>query len=105
MTTQSTQAIVLRDSAGALYVISQEALQAGQVPENKKQALQEALSGDVAGFIFDINSFQNAFTNLSQNNTNLGSNTLIGGFVGANNQSLSQLGINIGSVSSTQLKG
>jgi len=104
MTTQNTSAILLRDSEGAFYLISQDALQAGRVPDSKKQALQDAISGDVSGFLFDANSFQSAFAGLSQTNTNVGSNTLIGGFVGLNNQSLSQLGVNIGSVSNTQAR-
>src|SRR5712692_5899329 len=104
MTTQSTEAIVLRDGEGNFYLISQDVLNAGRVPQDKKQALQAALSGEVSGYLFDANTLQNAFTGLSQSNTNIGSNTLIGGFVGANNQSLSQLGINIGSASTTQIR-
>jgi len=104
MTTQNSQALILRDQKGDFYVISQDVLQAGRVPEDKKQALQEAVSGEVSGYLFD-NTLQNAFTNLSQNNSNFGANTLIGGFVGANNQSLSQLGLNIGTASTTQIKG
>src|SRR5437899_3111319 len=107
MTTQNSQALILRDQKGDFYVIAGETVQAGRVPEDKKQALQAALAGgagEVSGYLFDANTLQNAFTGLSQSNTNIGSNTLIGGFVGANNQSLSQLGINIGSASTTQIR-
>ena len=106
MATQDSQALIVRDAEGNFYVISQDVLEAGRVPEDKKQALQQALTGDageVSGYLFD-NTLQNAFTSLRQNNTNFGANTLIGGFVGANNQSLSQLGVNIGSASTTQAK-
>jgi hypothetical protein len=102
VTTQNTQALILRDSEGNFYVISQDVMNSGRVPDDKKQALQQALSGEVSGYLFDP-TFQNAFTNLRQNNTNIGANTLIGGFVGANNQSLSQLGVNVGTASTTQV--
>ena len=106
MTAQNSQALILRDESGNFYVVSGETVQAGRVPDDKKQALQQALSGDageVSGYLFD-NTFQNAFTGLSQNNTNVGSNFAIGGLIGLNNQSLSQLGVNIGSASTTQAK-
>ena len=103
MTTQNIQALILRNQQGDFYVISQDVLEAGRVPEDKKQALQQALTGEVSGYIFD-NTFQSAFTNLRQSNTNLGSNVLIGGFGGANSQALSQLGVNVGSASTTQAK-
>jgi len=108
MTTHTDETLILRNQAGDIYAISAATLQSGRVPDDKKQALEQALSseqsGDVAGFIFDVNSFQNAFTNLSQRNTNVGSNFVLGGLVGLNNQSLSQLGVNVGNVSSTQAK-
>jgi uncharacterized protein YbjQ (UPF0145 family) len=106
MTTQNSQALILRDQKGDFYVISGETVQAGRVPEDKKQALQEAIAGgagEVSGYLFD-NTFQNAFTGLSQNNTNIGSNFVLGGLVGLNNQSLSQLGVNVGTASTTQAK-
>jgi len=107
MTTQNSQALILRDQKGDFYVISGETVQAGRVPEDKKQALQDAISGggsgEVSGYLFD-NTFQNAFTGLSQNNTNIGSNVVFGGLAALNNQSLSQLGVNVGTASTTQAK-
>jgi hypothetical protein len=104
MTTQNSQALILRDQKGDFFIISEAVLQAGRVPADKVQALQQALSGEVSGYLFD-NTLQNAFTGLSQNNSNFGANTLIGGFVGANNQSLSQLGVNVGTINANQIKG
>jgi len=104
MTTHNDMALCLRDAEGNFYIVSSETWQAGRVPDNKKQALQDAISGDVSGFLFDTSSFQNAFAGLSQNNTNIGSNYAVGGLIGLNNQSLSQLGLNIGSVSNTQAR-
>jgi len=107
MTTQNSQTLILRDQKGDFFLVSGETVQAGRVPEDKKQALQEAISGggagEVSGYLFD-NTFQNAFTGLSQNNTNVGSNFVLGGLVGLNNQSLSQLGVNIGTAGTTQAK-
>jgi hypothetical protein len=107
MTTQNTQALLLRNQQGDFFIISEEAVQAGRVPADKMQAVQQALSGgssgEVSGYLFD-NTFQNAFTGLSQNNTNIGNNFVLGGVVGLNNQSLSQLGVNVGTVNATQAK-
>lgn len=106
MTTQSGQTLILRDAQGNFFLVSGETVQAGRVPAEKAQALQQAISGEsgeVSGYIFDA-TFQNAFTNLRQGNTNVGSNFVAGGIVGLNNQSLSQLGVNVGSASTTQAK-
>ena len=104
MTMQTTQAILLRDGDGTFYLISQQAMESGRVPDSKKQALEQAISSDVSGYLFNANTFQNAFAGLTQGNTNVGNNTVIGGFVGLNNQSLSQLGVNIGTVGNTQVR-
>jgi hypothetical protein len=101
MTTDSQQVIVLRDGEGNFYLISQDTLQSGRVPAAKAKELEKAISGDVAGFFLD-SVFQNQFAALSQNNTNVGANTIIGGFAVGNNQSLSQLGLNVGSVNASQ---
>jgi uncharacterized protein YbjQ (UPF0145 family) len=106
----STQAIVLRDSEGNFYLVTQDVLRAARVPEDKVAALQQAVTGEVTGYlfgpsftsIFSAPTVQNAATNLNQGNTSLGANSLVGGFVIANNQSLSQLGLNVGSVSTNQ---
>jgi hypothetical protein len=103
VTTQNSQVLILRDGEGNFYVISGETVKSGRVPDDKKQALQQALSGEVSGYLFDP-TFQNAFTGLSQNNTNIGSNFVLGGLIGLNNQSLSQLGVNVGNASTTQAR-
>jgi uncharacterized protein YbjQ (UPF0145 family) len=76
-----------------------EAVAAGKVPADKQQALQAALGGEVSGYGFFFSpDIQNAFTNLNQNNTNVGGNTAIGGIIGLNNQNLTQLGVNSANV-------
>ena len=97
--------VVLRNQKGDIYLITQAILESGKVPDNKKAAVEAALTGEVAGYLFNNNTFQNAFTGLSQNNTNIGSNVLIGGVLGGNVQSLSQAGVNVGQASTTQVKG
>jgi uncharacterized protein YbjQ (UPF0145 family) len=97
------QALILRDQKGDFYVITAEAVQAGKVPADKQQALQQAMGGEVSGYGFffspDIN---NAFTALSQNNTNVGSNVAVGGLIGLNNQNLTQLGVNTANIGTSQ---
>jgi hypothetical protein len=100
----SDQVVILRNQKGDIFLVTQATLEAGRVPEDKKAAVQAALTGEVSGYIFNNNTFQNAFTGLSQNNTNLGSNVLFGGFLGANSQALSQTGVNVGQASTTQIK-
>jgi hypothetical protein len=110
MTTQSNDTFVLRDGEGNIYLVSRQVLEAGRVPENKKAALQQALEGEVSGYffgpsftsIFSAPTVQNAATNLNQGNFAVGNNAVIGSAVGLNNQSLSQLGLNVGSVSTNQ---
>jgi hypothetical protein len=104
MATQNMQTLILRDSEGHFYVISEQVLKAGRVPDNKKQALQQALTAEVSGYgAFFSPDIQNAFTGLSQNNTNVGGNTFIGGFAGLNNQNLTQLGLNSANVQTGQV--
>jgi uncharacterized protein YbjQ (UPF0145 family) len=97
------QALILRDQKGDFYVITAEAVQAGKVPADKQQALQQAMGGEVSGYGFffspDIN---NAFTGISQNNTNIGGNLAVGGLIGLNNQNLTQLGVNQANVGTIQ---
>jgi hypothetical protein len=45
---------------------------------------------------------QSAFTNVGQNNTNIGGNTAIGGIIGLNNQATTQLGLNSANVGTFQ---
>ncbi|HZQ38216.1 MAG TPA: hypothetical protein VFD32_19970, partial [Dehalococcoidia bacterium] len=54
------------------------------------------------GFFFSPD-IQNAFTNLHQNNTNVGSNVAVGGIVGLNNQNLTQLGLNSANIQTGQV--
>ena len=55
------------------------------------------------GFFFSP-EIQNAFTNLQQNNTNVGSNVAVGGLIGLNNQNLTQVGLNSANVGTVQRK-
>ncbi len=87
------QVLVLRDAEGNGYVIPAEALE--------KISPEQA---EVAGYGFFFSpDIQNAVTNLRQNNTNVGSNLVVGGFVGLNNQNLTQLGLNSANVSTVQV--
>jgi len=103
MTTQ--QVLVLRDGEGNFYLINNETIEAGRVPEEKKQALHEALTGDVSGFLFgsfNDKAFQTAFNTLNQSNTASANNVLVGGLVAGNTQAIQQIQSNVGSVSSDQ---
>jgi uncharacterized protein YbjQ (UPF0145 family) len=103
MTTQNTQALIVRDNEGNFYVISQDVLRAGRLSDDKKQALQQALGGEVSGYgAFFSPDINNAFTAIGQNNTNVGANTFVGGFALLNNQNLTQLGLNSANVSTNQ---
>ena len=87
------QTLVLRDSEGNTYAIPADVLAAYTVAAE-----------EVAGYGFFFSpDIQNAFTNLSQNNTNVGSNLAIGGFIGQNNQNLTQLGVNTANVQTGQV--
>jgi hypothetical protein len=106
----SKHAIVLRDNEGHFYLVTEDVLKAARVPEEKLQALQQAVQGEVSGHMFGANfgnifsapTIQNAATNVGQSNTSQGANVLVGGFVVANNQALNQLGLNSGNVNTTQ---
>ncbi len=98
------QALVLRDQQGDFYVVTPQALQAGKVPADKAQQIQSILGSEVSGYGFFFSpDIQNAFTNLSQHNTNVGSNLAVGGIVGLNNQNLTQLGLNSANVQTGQV--
>ena len=97
------QALIVRDSEGNFYVISESVLKAGKVAADKKQVLQQALTSEVSGYgAFFSPDIQNAFTNVSQGNTNVGANTFVGGFALLNNQNLTQLGLNSANVNTQQ---
>ena len=88
------RALVLRDAEGNYYVIPASVLEASKV---------SAEQAEVAGYGFFFSpDIQNAFTNLQQNNTNVGSNLAIGGFIGLNNQNLTQVGANTANVGTVQ---
>jgi hypothetical protein len=99
----TTQALIVRDSEGNFYVISEATLKAGRVADDKKQALQQALTAEVSGYgAFFSPDINNAFTALGQNNTNVGGNTFVGGFALLNNQALTQVGLNSANVGTQQ---
>jgi len=103
MTTQSNQVIVLRDGEGNYYLIGGEAIQAGRVPEDKKQILEQALqeSQDVSGFFFDP-KFNTAFQTVGQSNVAGASNVFVGGASVLSPQTITQLQGNIANVGSSQ---
>ena len=100
MTSQQNQVIVLRDPSGDYYLISGDALQAGKVPADKKQVLEQALqqSQDVSGFFFD-RSFEQNFSNLTQSNKANANNVMVGGLSVLSPQTITQLQGNIANVS------
>ena len=84
--------LVLRDAEGTTYAIPADVLASYRVAES-----------EVAGYGFFFSpDIQNAFTNLQQNNTNVGGNLAIGGFIGLNNQNLTQVGVNSANVGTAQ---
>ncbi|HZU76963.1 MAG TPA: hypothetical protein VFA70_09385 [Dehalococcoidia bacterium] len=99
MTSDNTRtAIVLRDREGNFYLISQDVLESHRVPEDKKQVLKQALSGDVAGYVLNDNLSQNAFISNPQTNVNAGVQNAnaaglayIGGLATADSQLLNQV--------------
>ena len=100
MANQMDQVLVLRDGAGDYYLISGNAIQAGKVPADKKQVLEQALqeSQDVSGFFFDRNFEQN-FSRLNQNNQATAGNVFVGGASVLSPQTITQLQGNIANVS------
>jgi uncharacterized protein YbjQ (UPF0145 family) len=99
----TTQSLILRDQNGDFYVVSPQAIEAGKVPADKAQQIQSVLGAEVSGYGFFFSpDIQNAFTNVNQNNTNVGFNTAVGGIIGVNNQSLTQLGVNQANVGTVQ---
>jgi len=100
----TNQSLILRDQQGDFYVVSPQAIEAGKVPADKAQQIQSVLGSEVSGYGFFFSpDIQNAFTNLSQNNTNVGGNVAVGGIIGLNNQNLTQLGLNSANVQTGQV--
>jgi hypothetical protein len=94
------QALILRDGTGNYYVISSDVIGQSQVSDQQKTALEEALKGDVSGFLFDAALLSN-ITNLAQTNNASANNVGVGFFVGP--QTIAQIqgnSANIGTVQS-----
>ena len=89
MTTESPRLLVLRDGDGNFYLISDDVIHASRVPEENWAEVQQALDSDVAGFFFNNQAFQNAFTTVNQGNTANNTNVLIGALVGGSQTALS----------------
>jgi hypothetical protein len=96
------QVLILRDDDGTFYVITPEAIEAAKVPAEKRQLVEEAVSGDVSGFLFNDFLFQTAFTNLTQSNSAFGQNTLIGGVNVLSPQTINQLQSNVANINTSQ---
>ena len=75
------QALILRDGDGNFYVISSDVIGQSQVSTEQKAALEEALKGDTAGFLFDFASLTSV-VNVPQTNNATANNVAIGFFVG-----------------------
>jgi hypothetical protein len=75
------QALILRDGAGNFYVIDGTLIEQGKVSDQQKAALEEAVKGDVSGFLFDFAALSN-ITNLAQTNNASANNVAFGAFVG-----------------------
>ena len=102
MTTSSQQLLVLRDGDGNFYLISDDVIQKSRVPEDKKQAVEQALRGseDVAGFVVDTNIFEQTLANVPQTKIQSGTNVVAGALVGGPVlQNVANAGINIANVS------
>ena len=97
------QSLILRDQQGNFYVVSPQAIEAGKLSSEQASKLQSALGGEVSGYGFFFSpDIQSAFTNVGQHNTNIGGNTAIGGIIGLNNQTTTQLGLNSANVGTMQ---
>jgi hypothetical protein len=97
-----TQVLILRDDDGTFYVITPEAIEAARVPAEKRQLIEEAVSGDVSGFFFNDFIFQSAFTNLTQTNNAFGQNTMIGGLNVLSPQTINQIQGNVANINTSQ---
>ncbi|MER3420874.1 MAG: hypothetical protein C4290_10270 [Chloroflexota bacterium] len=91
------EALVLRDTEGNYYLLTQEIIQAGRVPPDKTAAFEQAISGqDVSGYVFDFNKVNVA--QLGQANQQVGQNIVAGAFIVGGAQMLVQLAGNTGSI-------
>lgn len=89
MTTESPRLLVLRDGDGSYYLISDDLIRSSRVPEEHWTEVQAALDSDVAGFFFNNQAFQTAFTNVNQGNSANNTNVLLGALVGGSQTALS----------------
>lgn len=94
------QALILRDGTGNYYVISSDVIGQSRVSDQQKQQLEEALKGDVSGFLFDTALLTN-ITNLAQSNNANANNVGIGFFVGP--QTIAQVQGNAANVNQGQV--
>jgi hypothetical protein len=99
MTQQQQQAVVLRDGDGNFYVISSDVIGQSQVPAEQKAALEEALKGDVSGFLFDFANLTSV-VNVPQTNNATANNVALGFFVGP--QTIAQVQGNVANVGVNQ---
>jgi hypothetical protein len=93
------QALILRDGSGNYYVISSDVIGQSRVSDQQKAALEEALKGDVSGFLFDT-AFLTNIANVAQSNNASANNVGIGFFVGP--QTIAQVQGNTGVVNQGQ---
>jgi hypothetical protein len=94
------QALILRDGAGNFYVIDGALIEQGKVSEQQKAQLEEAVKGDVSGFLFDFAALSN-ITNLTQVNNASANNVAIGAFVGP--QTIAQIQGNSANIGTGQV--
>jgi hypothetical protein len=99
MTQQQQQAVVLRDGDGNFYVISSDVIGQSRVSDDQKAALEEALKGDVAGFLFDFANLTSV-VNVPQTNNATANNIAVGAFVGP--QTIAQIQSNVANVGVNQ---
>ncbi|MGE0539412.1 MAG: hypothetical protein AB7R89_04475 [Dehalococcoidia bacterium] len=93
------QALILRDGDGNFYVISSDVVGQSRVSVEQKAALEEALKGDTAGFLFDFASL-NSVINVPQTNNATANNVAVGFFTGP--QTIAQVQGNVANVLSNQ---
>ncbi len=53
-TKTATETLVLKDQAGAYYLLARETLEQGRVPAERQAELEERMGADAAGFGIDL---------------------------------------------------
>jgi hypothetical protein len=112
MTSENSQIVVLRNQQGDIFLIADSVLEAGRVPENKKQAVEQALAGgEVSGYGFgflgaNFNNTTQVMNNIvTQPVINTGINTavVIGGVLpGSVAQSVTNTGAAVANIGASQ---